>query len=206
VALVGPLRNRFPHSFPHRGFLIEDDRKIARRIWTIGHSTHGLEAFVELLRGQRVELLADVRTVPKSRRMPWFRGDALARSMPDAGVAYEHFPDLGGFRRPRKDSPNAGWNVEAFRGYADHMDSPAFRAALARLEDLAGARRTAVMCAEAQWHRCHRRLVSDALTVRGWEVLHIAADGRVRAHSLTGFAVVRGDSIVYPPEQGTLQL
>ena len=176
------------------------------RIWTIGHSTHELERFVELLSAHAIELLADVRTVPKSRRMPWFRGDELAGSLPAAGVAYEHFRDLGGFRRPRPDSPNGGWRVHAFQGYADHMDTPGFRAALVRLEQLADARRAVVMCAEAQWTRCHRRLVSDALTVRGWAVCHIDSGGRAKRHELTPFAVVEGQRITYPDAQGQLPL
>jgi uncharacterized protein (DUF488 family) len=182
------------------------DSEIAARVWTIGHSTHELDAFVGLLRAHGIELLADVRTVPKSRRMPWFWGDALAVTLPEAGIAYEHFRDLGGFRRPRPASPNGGWRVEAFRGYADNMESESFRAALARLADLARGRRTATMCAEAQWTRCHRRLTSDALTVRGFEVLHIDARGRATRHSLTPFAVADGDHLTYPPEQTALEV
>lgn len=183
-----------------------DDREIATRVWTIGHSTHELEAFTGLLRTHRIELLADVRTVPKSRRMPWFRGDELARSLPEAGIAYEHFRDLGGFRRPRPGSPNAGWQVEAFRGYADNMESESFRTALERLVAEARTRRVAVMCAEAQWQRCHRRLISDALVVRGFEVCHIGSRGRAERHALTPFAVVEGDRLVYPPEQTSLDM
>jgi uncharacterized protein (DUF488 family) len=183
-----------------------DDREIARRIWTIGHSTHPLERFVELLRGQRIELLVDVRTVPKSRRMPWFWGDALAASLPEAGIAYEHMRDLGGFRRPRPESPNGGWRVAAFQGYADNMETPAWQAACARLEDVATRRRTAIMCAEAQWTRCHRRLISDALVVRGWEVIHIGSGGRLERHALTPFAQVDGERLTYPPEQTSLGL
>jgi uncharacterized protein (DUF488 family) len=172
----------------------------------VGHSTHELGRFVELLRGQGIELLADVRTVPKSRRMPWFWGDALATSLPEAGIAYEHFRDLGGFRRPQPGSPNGGWRVEAFQGYADNMESDSWRGTLDRLQALAAERRTAVMCAEAQWTRCHRRLISDALVVRGWEVLHIGSSGRLERHSLTPFAVVEGDRLRYPPEQTSLDL
>jgi uncharacterized protein (DUF488 family) len=194
------------HSFPHLGIYILDDREIAGRAWTIGHSTHELGEFIELLRAHGIELLADVRTVPKSRRMPWFWGDELARSLPEAGIAYEHFRDLGGFRRPRPGSPNGGWRVEAFQGYADNMESAAFREALARLMELAEARRTAVMCAEANWWRCHRRLLSDALLVRGFEVLHIGSRGGVERHALTPFAVADGDRLTYPPEQTTLDV
>jgi uncharacterized protein (DUF488 family) len=181
-----------------------DDREIA---WTIGHSTHELDEFVELLRRHGIELLADVRTVPKSRRMPWFWGEALAGSLPEAGIEYRHFKDLGGFRRPRPDSPNGGWRVEAFRGYADYMDSVAFRSALGELiRTTADGRQTAVMCAEADWHRCHRRLISDALLVRGFEVLHIGSDGRVQPHVLTPFAQAEGNRLVYPPEQTALDV
>jgi uncharacterized protein (DUF488 family) len=182
------------------------DSEIARRVWTIGHSTHPLERFLGLLRGQRIELLADIRTVPKSRRMPWFWGDALRESLPSEGIAYEHFRDLGGFRRPRPDSPNGGWRVEAFQAYADNMESESFRAALARVSTLAAERRVALMCAEAQWTRCHRRLTSDALTVRGFEVWHIDSRGGVSRHELTPFAVVDGDRLTYPPEQTALEV
>jgi uncharacterized protein (DUF488 family) len=153
-----------------------------------------------------MELLVDVRTVPKSRRMPHFWGEALARTLPEHEIAYEHLRDLGGFRRPRPDSPNKGWRVDMFRGYADNMESESFRTALARLERLAEAQRTAIMCAEAQWVRCHRRLTSDALVVRGWEVCHIRSDGRLERHELTSFAVVDGDRLTYPPEQSALNL
>jgi uncharacterized protein (DUF488 family) len=180
-----------------------DDRKIA---WTVGHSTHELDAFVALLRAHEIALLADVRTVPKSRRMPWFWGEALAESLPEAGIAYRHFKDLGGFRRPQPGSPNGGWRVEAFQGYADNMETESFRSALGELIREAGSRRTAVMCAEAQWTRCHRRLISDALVVRGFEVCHIRSDGRLERHKLTPFAVVEGDRLVYPPEQTALDV
>src|SRR5215208_5910089 len=140
-------------------------------ILTIGHSTHEVEHFVELLQRNRVVRLVDVRTVPRSRRMPWFAGDSLAALLPGAGIEYVHEKRLGGFRRPRPDTPNGAWQVEAFRGYADHMESDDFRAAITRLESLALAARTTVMCAEAQWTRCHRRLISDALVVREWNVL-----------------------------------
>lgn len=174
---------------------------------TIGHSTHPVEDFVELLERNRVARLVDVRTVPRSRRMPWFAGESLASLLPAAGVEYVHEKRLGGFRRPRPDTPNTGWQVEAFRGYADHMESEDFRAAITRLESLAMSARTAVMCAEAQWTRCHRRLISDALLVRGWQVLHIESRGATKSHALTPFAVVQdGDHIRYPPEQQFLDV
>jgi uncharacterized protein (DUF488 family) len=184
-----------------------NDREIAKRVWTIGHSTHELGEFIALLRAHDIDLLADVRTVPKSRRMPWFWGDQLAQSLPEAGIAYQHFRDLGGFRRPRPDSPNGGWRVEAFQGYADNMESDSFRAALSELIGKAeSGKRVAVMCAEALWTRCHRRLLSDALVVRGFEVCHIDSRGRAKRHELTPFAVVNGEHVTYPPEQTALDV
>ena len=174
---------------------------------TIGHSTHPVEQFVSLLERNDVRRLVDVRTVPKSRRMPWFAGSSLSTMLPSAGIDYVYEKRLGGFRRPRPDTPNGAWQVESFRGYADHMDTDDFRAGIVRLESLALASRTTVMCAEAQWTRCHRRLISDALVVRGWTVLHIDSRGKVKPHSLTPFAVVRdGDRIDYPPEQQALDV
>jgi uncharacterized protein (DUF488 family) len=176
-------------------------------ILTVGHSTHTFDRLASMLETNGVRQLVDVRKVPKSGRMPWFRGDALAASLPHTGVAYAHEPRLGGFRRPRKDTPNAGWLVEAFRGYADHMDSDEFRAGLEHVESLGRATRTAIMCAEAQWTRCHRRLVSDALVVRGWTVLHIDSRGDTRPHALTEFAVVLdGGRLEYPPQQSALDV
>jgi uncharacterized protein (DUF488 family) len=175
-------------------------------IFTIGHSTHELEAFLGLLRGARIELLVDVRRFPSSRRFPWFNGAELSLSLGDAGVEYLHFEALGGRRDPVPGSVNGGWRVGQFRGYADHMDSPEFRAAVDRLIELAGDRRVAVMCAEAQWWRCHRRLLSDALLVRGIEVVHLDARGRPEPHSLTEFAVVDGGGLSYPPAQAELDV
>jgi uncharacterized protein (DUF488 family) len=175
-------------------------------VFTIGHSTHELDALVALLREHGAAALADVRANPGSRRLPQFNRGLLERTLPERGIAYVHVPGLGGRRRPAPESPNAGWEVEAFRGYADHMASAEFAAGLAQLEELASARPTTVMCAEALWWRCHRRLVADALTVRGWDVRHIGSDGAVTAHALPPFAVVAGDRVSYPPAQGELPL
>jgi uncharacterized protein (DUF488 family) len=170
-------------------------------IFTIGHSTHSLEELVSLLRGQGVSAVVDVRMYPRSRRMPHFNSDALETSLPSHGISYLHLPALGGRRSPAPDSPNGGWREEQFRGYADHMESDEFQTGLSRLEELARSSPAAVMCAEALWWRCHRRLVSDALLVRGWRVLHIGPDGGTSEHELTPFAVVDGERLVYPPEQ-----
>jgi uncharacterized protein (DUF488 family) len=174
------------------------------RIHSIGHSTHELTAFVALLRRHAVERVVDVRAHPGSRRLPWFNREALAAELPHHGLVYAHVPELGGRRRPAPDTVNRGWRVEAFRGYADHMAGEEFAAGLAALQALARERPTAVMCAEAVWWRCHRRLIADALTVRGWDVVHIGADGATTAHELPAFAVADGARLTYPPAQSSL--
>jgi uncharacterized protein (DUF488 family) len=174
------------------------------RIFSLGHSTHELAEFIARLRAYDVEQVVDVRRYPGSRRLPWFSKDALARELPPEQVHYVHLPDLGGRRRPAPGSPNGAWRVEGFRGYADHMAGREFAAALETLEELARERATAMMCAEGLWWRCHRRLVSDALTVRGWEVVHIGVDGRETIHELTPFAVIDSERLTYPPAQASL--
>jgi uncharacterized protein (DUF488 family) len=160
---------------------------------------------VAILRSAGVELLVDVRSVPRSRRHPQFNSDELASTLPALGVDYRHEKALGGFRRPAADSPNRGWEHPAFRGYADYMATPEFAEALARLEGDAAGRATSVMCAEAQWWRCHRRLIADAVTVRGGRVLHLGLSSEPREHELTSFAVPQPDGgLLYPPAQGEL--
>jgi uncharacterized protein (DUF488 family) len=173
-----------------------------RRAFTIGHSTHAIEAFVALLRRAGVSAVADVRRFPGSRRHPQFGRDALAAELRSAGVGYAHLEALGGRRSVRPGSPNGGWQEAGFQGYADHMASAEFAAGLEALEALAAAQPTAVMCAEALWWQCHRRLVADALVARGWEVEHIGPDGSRTAHELTRFAVM-GDAAMptYPAAQ-----
>ncbi len=172
-------------------------------ILTVGHSTHGADEFLALLRRHGVETLADVRRFPSSRRLPHFNAGSLAQSLPAAGIEYVQLGDaLGGRRKPRTDTPNTGWRVAGFRGYADHMATPEFRDALAELERMGRERRTAFMCAEGPWWRCHRQLIADALIARGWTVVHVMPDGRLERHRLTPFAVVEGDSVAYP--QGSL--
>jgi uncharacterized protein (DUF488 family) len=156
------------------------------QILTIGHSTHAADRFVALLRAHRVELLCDVRRYPGSRRHPQFDADSLRAALDRAGIAYEGLGEqLGGRRRARRDSPDRGWRAAAFRAYAEHMQTPEFAAGLERLEVLGRERRTAVMCAEGDWRRCHRRLISEALAKRGWRVAHIRPDGGVEAHQPT---------------------
>jgi uncharacterized protein (DUF488 family) len=175
-------------------------------IFTVGHSVHELDEFVGLLRRFSVDLLVDVRQYPRSRRVPHFDSEALERSLPSRGIDYMHARELGGRRKPVADSPNDGWENEQFRGYADHMASEEFAGALSRLEALGRSRPTAIMCAEAAWMQCHRRLISDALLVRGWRVRHIGRDGSQAPHELTPFASVAGDRLTYPAEQTSLDV
>jgi uncharacterized protein (DUF488 family) len=172
------------------------------RIFTVGHSTHPIEVFIELLDHAGVELIADVRRYPGSRRNPQFGAEALAGSLAAARIGYEQFGDsLGGRRKPDPQrTHNAGWREPAFRAYADHMGSVQFRAGLERLEDLARERLTAIMCAEAHPSRCHRRLIADALIARGWTVLHLLADGRREPHALSPHAVIEAGEVGYPPQ------
>jgi uncharacterized protein (DUF488 family) len=167
-------------------------------VFTIGHSTRSLDEFVALLQAHGISQLGDVRTVPKSRRHPHFAGDALAVSLPTVGIAYRHLPALGGLRKPRRDSSNSAWRHEGFRGYADYMESAAFSAAIDDLIAWARASRTAVMCAEAVWWRCHRQLIADALVARGVTVQHIQTLRSAPPHKLTEFAQVSGDRVSYP--------
>lgn len=167
-------------------------------ILTAGHSTRPIGEFLGLLRAHGVELVADVRTVPRSRRNPQFNREALPASLAAEGIEYLHMPELGGLRRPRKDSINSAWRNESFRGYADYMQTPEFAAALARLIELGSGRRVAVMCAEAVPWRCHRSLIADALAARGIEVRHIMSETQARPHEVTPFARIEGNRVTYP--------
>lgn len=168
-------------------------------VWTIGHSTHSDDAFAALLVAHDIEQLADVRSVPKSRRHPHFHIDVLARDLVSRGVAYDHLPRLGGWRAPRPDSPNDAWQNRSFRGYADYAMGDEFANGLARLRELGAARRTAVMCSEAVWWRCHRRLIADRLVVAGDTVRHISSAGDTSEHRVTAFAMIGpGPQITYP--------
>ena len=172
-------------------------------ILTIGHSNHPIAEFLALLKGHGVQRLVDVRSIPRSRHNPQFNRDALAASVRKARIAYTHLPKLGGLRHARADSVNTGWQNSSFRGYADYMQTAEFAAALARLESLAKQKLCAIMCAEAVPWRCHRSLIADALTVRGYPVEHIMTPTRRNLHKLTPFARVNGKRITYPPNRAT---
>jgi uncharacterized protein (DUF488 family) len=167
-------------------------------IFTIGHSTRTIDVFIALLRAHDVTQLADVRTIPKSRRHPHFAQESLRDSLPAAGIAYRHLPGLGGLRKPAADSANSGWRHAGFRGYADYMQTPAFAAALDELIEWAGGAPTAVMCAEAVWWQCHRQLIADALVARGIDVRHIMSEKAAALHTLTSFARLNDQRLTYP--------
>jgi DNA-3-methyladenine glycosylase II len=171
-------------------------------IFTIGHSTRPIEEFLGLLRAAHVDALADVRTIPRSRRHPQFNSDALADALAAAGIRYRHVAKLGGLRHARPDSANTGWRNASFRGYADYMQTDAFEAGLDELRDLAASGTTAIMCAEAVPWRCHRSLVADVLIARGAAVLDIVGAGRPATHRMTPFARVDGARVTYPGEPG----
>jgi uncharacterized protein (DUF488 family) len=170
------------------------------KIWTIGHSTHPLPEFLALLTQYEIRAIADVRRHPGSRRQPQFGRDLFNKALATQGIAYRWIPQLGGRRRPRPDSPNITWRNTSFRGYADHIESEEFAEGLDELLELAGRLRTALMCAELLWWRCHRALISDVLCVRGIEVVHILDETKAVSHPYTSAARVVQGRLTYAPE------
>ena len=158
------------------------------RLLTIGHSTLAADAFLAILTAHRVELLADVRRFPASRRHPQFNREALAEILASLGIAYLHFPELGGRREPKPDSPNTAWREAGFRGYADYMETAEFNRGITRLLEAAPARATAIMCAEKSWRSCHRGLIADHLKASGIEVIHILGAADTEPHPWTAAA------------------
>ena len=167
-------------------------------IWTIGHSTRPIDEFIGLLRAHQIDLLVDIRTVPRSRYNPQFNMDTLAQSLRDAGLQYHHSPGLGGLRKATKDSINDGWRNASFRGYADYMQTEEFHRALEELMACGRDKNTAVMCAEAVPWRCHRSLIADALVSRGWDSRHIMSPEKAASHILTSFAHFEQGTLTYP--------
>ena len=169
-------------------------------IWTVGHSTRTLGEFIDLLTVYEIEALADVRRFPASRKYPHFHQDALRVSLPEVGVEYALLPELGGRRRPRPDSHNTVWRNESFRGYADYMETEGFRAGIERILELASRKRTAVMCAEAVWWRCHRSLIADYLKAAGVCVRHILDGTKSELHPYTSAARFKDGTLSYSPD------
>lgn len=172
----------------------------AGTIFTVGHSTLPIDSFIALLLEYGIEQLADVRTVPRSRHNPQFNADIFGPALAEHRIAYLLMPELGGLRHTHKGSPNGGWRNLSFRGYADYMQTPAFRDAVVRLIDIGREKRTAIMCAEAVPWRCHRSLIADALEIRGVPAVEILSRTSCRPHVLTSFAHVDGTAITYPPD------
>lgn len=178
------------------------DEPTGPTLFTLGHSTRPIEELLGLLAEHGIELLVDVRRFPGSRRHPQFGSEALADALAASGVAYRWMQDLGGRRPRRKDTPHTGWQVAAFAGYADHMESPEFVAAATELLAEARARRTVILCAEARPEQCHRRLVADWATAHGARVVHIERPGRARPHVMPSFARIDGGRVVYDDGAG----
>ena len=181
-------------------FGMQSKEKISR-IWTIGHSTRNIDFFISLLEENGIKLLADVRSWPGSRRYPHFNREALAESLNAHGIRYQHFPELGGKRKPKPDSRNTAWRNASFRGYADHMETDEFHQGMERLLDVAARTGpTAIMCAEAVWWRCHRSLVSDCLKSSGIEVVHILNANKTQLHPFTSAARIVNGELSYRAE------
>jgi len=168
------------------------------RIWTIGHSTRKIDIFLSLLQGNGIKAVADVRMFPGSKRYPQFGREALAKSLSEHGIRYEHFPELGGRRKAKPDSKNTAWRNESFRGYADYIETEEFRNGITRLIDLAQeSGPTVTMCAEAVWWRCHRSLISDYLKACGVEVIHVLDAKKTEPHPFTSAATIVNGELSY---------
>jgi uncharacterized protein (DUF488 family) len=171
-----------------------------KNIWTIGHSTRSFDEFISILKYYQIECVADIRSFPGSRKYPQFNKEALEISLPQNNIRYFHLKNLGGRRKAYPDSKNTAWRHAAFRGYADYMETDEFREGIQQLEQIAMQKRTAYMCSEAVWWRCHRSMVSDFLKVQGWEVLHIMGRGKDKEHPYTSPARIIGEKLVYRNE------
>ncbi|MDE2213167.1 MAG: DUF488 domain-containing protein [Patescibacteria group bacterium] len=167
-------------------------------LFTVGHSTRTIKEFITLLKAHGVETVADIRTIPRSRHNPQFNENRLHNSLEKIEIKYVHLETLGGLRHTKKDSKNTGWRNASFRGYADYMATPEFTSGLQTLEKLAEKSTTAIMCAEALPWRCHRSLVGDALSKRGWSVYDIMSESNAPKHRTTPFLKVRAGVLIYP--------
>ena len=173
-----------------------------KEIWTVGHSTHTFDEFVAILKSFRIEVVADIRSFPGSRKFPQFNKDTLEITLPKNRLDYIHIKDLGGRRKTNPNSKNILWRHPSFRGYADFMETEVFRKGLRELEQMALIKRTVYMCSEAVWWRCHRSMVSDYLKVRGWKVMHIMGEGKADEHPYTQPAnIVDGELSYKVPKQ-----
>lgn len=174
--------------------------EIQHTVFTIGHSTHSFDDFLKMLQSFHIEMVADIRSYPGSRKFPQFNKENLANTLPENNIEYIHIPKLGGRRRVKKDSKNNRWRKDAFKGYADYMETNDFKMGIEELEKLAVTKKTAYMCSEAVWWRCHRSMVSDFLKAKGWKVLHIMAIGKSEEHPYTAPARIINGGISYSDE------
>lgn len=173
------------------------------KVYVVGHSTRSIKAFLEILNAHSIDVLVDIRTIPKSRHNPQFNSDSLEDSLGPSGIRYIHLKKLGGLRTPLKDSPNPGWKNSSFRGFADYMLTDDFEEGIEELIQLSDRGTVAIMCAEGNPFRCHRSLVADALVARGIGAIHISSKRPGRPHTITSFAKIEGSRITYPGEQDT---
>ena len=171
-----------------------------KKIWTIGHSTRPLEEFVSMLHSFNIEMVADIRSFPGSRKFPWYNKEALTISLPQNHIAYMHIKDLGGRRKANPDSKNTAWRHVAFRSYADYMETQDFKNGIRELENIAFIKRTAYMCSEAVWWRCHRSMVSDYLKLHNWKVMHIMSVDKATEHPYTAPARIVDGELNYEKE------
>jgi len=174
------------------------------KIATVGHSSRTMPELIAILQAHAIDLVVDVRTMPRSRFNPQFNKDDMPGPLSEAGIGYRHLPELGGLRKPRADSTNTAWENASFRGYADYMQTPAFENGLRQLLELAAEHRTAVMCAEAVPWQCHRSLIADALSAKGVPVKHILSESKTEPHRITAFAKVENGRVTYPSGQAKL--
>lgn len=168
-----------------------------KTIWTIGHSTRPIAEFTDLLKSFFIELLIDVRSYPGSRRYPQFNKENLSLSLNENGIEYVHLKELGGRRKPREKSKNTAWKNSSFRGYADYMETEEFKNGVNKVFDKASSIKSAVMCAEAPWWRCHRSLISDYLKLNGWNVIHIIDPDKAENHTYTKPVKIKQGNLFY---------
>lgn len=174
--------------------------KEEKMIWTIGHSTRPLEEFVAMLHSFKIALVADIRSFPGSRKFPQYNKESLEITLPQNNLQYLHIKELGGRRKANPGSKNTAWRHVAFRSYADYMETPAFKEGIKILEEIASKQRTAYMCSEAVWWRCHRSMVSDYLKLQGWKVMHIMSVDKATEHPYTAPARIVDGELNYEKE------
>jgi uncharacterized protein (DUF488 family) len=168
-----------------------------KTVYTIGHSTHSIIEFINMLQSFDINIVADIRSLPGSLKFPQFNQNELAESLAVVGIQYQHLTDLGGRRKAKKDSKNMRWDNESFKGYADYMESKTFENAIVNLEHIAKKETTVLMCSEAVWWRCHRAMVSDYLKAKGWHVWHIMGIGKIQEHNYTSPARIVNGQVFY---------